>query len=111
MKKLYTLNNEFIKEVVEDDIPDNFTGIIEFSSGTKYWVVNGNRHREDGPAVVWSNGNKSWWFNDKRHRLDGPAIEWSGGACSWYLSNIECTFEQFNLLKDVMELKGLTTLP
>jgi len=111
MKKLYTLNNEFIKEVVEDDISENFTGIIEFSSRTRVWRVNGKRHREDGPAAEWSNGTKSWWFNGERHRIDGPAIEWSGGATSWYLYNIECTPESFNLLKDVMKLKGLTTLP
>ena len=75
MKKLYTLNNEFIKEVAEEDIPENFTGIIEFSSRTKYWLVNGKRHREDGPASEWSNGTKSWWFNGPFNNTDIYSLE------------------------------------
>ena len=37
---------------------------IEFySDGTKYWYLNGNLHREDGPAIERSNGTKEWWLN------------------------------------------------
>ena len=24
-----------------------------YDSGTKYWYLNGERHREDGPAIEW----------------------------------------------------------
>ena len=42
------------------------------------WLLNGNYHREDGPAYIsyYENGNvesESWLLNDKRHREDGPA--------------------------------------
>jgi hypothetical protein len=27
------------------------------------WYVNGERHREDGPATIYENGDKEWWIN------------------------------------------------
>ena len=56
------------------------------SCGTKEWYQNGKRHREGGPAVEWSNGSKEWWLNGKLHREDGPATEWSHGTKFWYLN-------------------------
>ena len=46
----------------------------------KEWHLNGELHREDGPAIEddHSSGNysrKEWWYMGKRHREDGPAIE------------------------------------
>ena len=52
----------------------------------KYWYMNGERHRENGPAVEWANGSKFWYSNDKLHRENGPAIEWVDGDKSWYLN-------------------------
>lgn len=40
-------------------------------------VANGERHREDGPAVIAKKGGQywiEWYLNDKCHREDGPAI-------------------------------------
>ncbi|HUS50961.1 MAG TPA: hypothetical protein VMZ91_12410 [Candidatus Paceibacterota bacterium] len=54
--------------------------------GNKYWCLNGQRHREDGPAVEWVNGDKFWYLNGECHRIDGPAIEYSNGDKSWYLN-------------------------
>ena len=28
------------------------------------WQVNGNYHREDGPAIEYVSGRKEWWFNN-----------------------------------------------
>jgi len=59
--------------------------------GTKRWYVNGLRHREDGPAVVYYDGDKEWYKDGKRHRLDGPAVVYYDGdydgdkECEWYL--------------------------
>jgi len=36
---------------------------IEYRNGTKYWYLNGKRHRTDGPAVEWANGDKSFYIN------------------------------------------------
>ena len=53
------------------------------------WLLNGERHRDDGPAVIIyrqildeqsytkSNGSilrQAWWLNGERHRSDGPAL-------------------------------------
>ena len=56
------------------------------SDGTKRWFLNGERHREDGPAIEWSDGEKHWYLNDKLHREDGPAIEYPNGTKCWYLN-------------------------
>jgi hypothetical protein len=54
--------------------------------GNKQWFLNGNLHREDGPACEWANGDKQWWLNGKRHREDGPAIELANGRKAWCLN-------------------------
>ena len=59
--------------------------IVEFD-GSKYWYKDGERHREDGPAVEWLNGDKYWYRDGKQHREDGPAIEWKEGSTKWYLN-------------------------
>jgi hypothetical protein len=57
-----------------------------YPSGTKYWYLNGKRHREDGPAIETANGGKEWCLNDERHREDGPAVEYANGGKLWYLN-------------------------
>jgi len=32
------------------------------SNGTKHWRLNGNIHREDGPAIEYVDGTKKWFF-------------------------------------------------
>ena len=58
----------------------------EWSDGTKEWLLNGNRHRTDGPAIERSNGTKEWWVNGILHRTGGPAIEASDGSKEWRLN-------------------------
>jgi hypothetical protein len=36
----------------------------EDSDGNKYWSLNNQLHREDGPAIE-HDGNKRWYINDK----------------------------------------------
>ena len=55
--------------------------------GSKYWYLNDQRHREDGPAEEYPNGTKKWFLNGKLHREDGPAIECGvGDFKEWYLN-------------------------
>ena len=76
-----------------------------YSIGSKSWFLNGNGHREDGPAIEYASGNKEWYHNDFLHRLDGPAVEWNGGAKDWFYNGkyIDCqdqeTFERIIKLK------------
>ena len=69
-----------------EDIPFNFTGIVEWHDGGKEWYVIGKRHREDGPAIERHDGTKAWMLNDKLHREDGPARVWSSGTKAWWLN-------------------------
>jgi len=85
--KLYTLDNQFIKET--NKFPCNFTGIIEYSDGSKSWWVDGKLHRLDGPAIErledhTGPGHKEWWVNGQ------------------HVMEVE-----HNLLRDMMKLKGL----
>ena len=68
--------------------------IIE-DNGDKIWYLNGQRHREDGPAAEYANGDKSWYLNGKCHREDGPAVEYADGAKSWYLEGNHYTEDEW----------------
>jgi hypothetical protein len=43
---------------------------------------------------VYASGNKSWYLNGQLHREDGPAIEYVDGHKSWYLDNVWYTKSQ-----------------
>jgi hypothetical protein len=76
---------------------------IEFVDGTRYWFFKDNLHREKGPAQEYIDGTKAWYIHGKLHRLDGPAVEYisvyNGKKNSWYL-NDKCigSEEEFNRL-------------
>jgi hypothetical protein len=55
-----------IKVKEYSEIPDNFTGIVEYEDGYK-----------------------EWWNEDKIHRIDGPAIEYSDVGKGWYIEGEE----------------------
>ena len=67
-----------------NEIPANFTGMVEYWNNDKQWYKNSQLHREDGPAIEYSNGDKCWYLNGKCHREDGPACEYSNGIKYWY---------------------------
>lgn len=52
----------------------------------KRWYLNGKLHREDGPAIEYSSGEKHWLLNGHYHREDGPAVEYADGDKYWYLN-------------------------
>ena len=58
-----------------------------YVTGRKEWFLNGNYHREDGPAVEHVSGAKEWFLNGKCHREDGPAVEYASGAKEWWLNS------------------------
>ena len=64
------------------------------SNGDKFWYLNNQLHREDGPAVERSDGSKRWYLNGQLHREDGPAIERFDGSKSWYLNSEFLTEEE-----------------
>ena len=69
---------------------------VECTDGSSSCWIHGKLHREDGPAVEYARGDKEWFFNDKLHREDGPAVEYVNGTKLWYINGEELTEEQFN---------------
>ena len=68
---------------------------VAYSNGSKWWYLNGQLHREDGPAIEGSDGSKAWYLKGQLHREDGPAVEWSNGNKYWYLKGQRLTEEQW----------------
>ena len=68
---------------------------IEYANGSKKWYLNGNLHREDGPAIEYASGTKSWYLNGKLHREDGPACEYADGDKEWYLNGEEFSKDEW----------------
>lgn len=57
---------------------------IIYINGDEEWFVNGNPHREDGPAIIRDGGkHKEWWINGERHRENGPALIDKYGNMAW----------------------------
>ena len=76
----------------------------EYSNGDKAWYLNGELHREDGPAIEDADGDKFWYLNGQRHREDGPAIERADGHKSWHLNDEKLTEQEFNKRTKTKEL-------
>src|ERR1700691_4587553 len=87
------------------NLPKDYTGILEYPNGILVYYVNGLRHREDGPAIIYSDGTLEYYLKGKNHREDGPAIIRKDGSKCWYINNI-------NITNKVNEwLKGKTNIP
>jgi hypothetical protein len=68
--------------------------VLTSPDGTKEWRLDGELHREDGPAIEYSNGAKYWYRYGQLHREDGPAIEWPDGAEEWYRNGERVTQDE-----------------
>jgi hypothetical protein len=65
------------------------------TDGSKYWYLNDELHREDGPAVECANGHKRWYLNGKLHRVDGPAVEYTDDSKIWFLNGVVYTKQEY----------------
>jgi hypothetical protein len=59
--------------------------------GTQRWWLNGNLHREDGPAIIRPDGSEWWYLNGKLHREDGPTIIHPDGTEYWWANGKHIT--------------------
>ena len=82
------------------EVPDNYSGIITMSENCEYHLLNGELHREDGPALK-RYGYEEWCLNGERHRQDGPAVTYVSGKKEFWLfgkATEVVAFEMFYLL-------------
>ena len=70
--------------------------VVVTNDGAQYWYLNGQLHREDGPAIIYADGDQRWYLNDQLHREDGPAVIKANGSQRWYLNDEELTEQEFN---------------
>jgi hypothetical protein len=45
------------------------------NQGSLWWYKNNERHREDGPAIIYSDGTQEWYFND--NEITKFVINWA----------------------------------
>jgi hypothetical protein len=77
---------------------------INHSNRTKMWFVNGERHREDGPALTTGAG-EIWYYHGMIHRFDGPAqSHFINGTKRYYIYDVEYTQERYNKIIFRMKL-------
>lgn len=101
-KELY--DSTELKTYIMKDIRDGF---YTDASGCKRWYVNGQLHREDGPAFISGNNTQYWFQYGLYHRLDGPAIIYTKGSPSWYIKGREYTKKEFQNQLIQQNLKAL----
>ena len=68
------------------------------------WYLNGELHRENGPAIEYADGTKVWHLNGNRHRVDGPAVEYADGSKYWYLNGIQ--YSEADWKKEIEKLNN-----
>ncbi len=68
------------------------------------WYLNGELHRENGPAIEYADGTKVWHLNGNRHRVDGPAVEYADGSKYWYLNSIQ--YSEADWKKEIAKLNN-----
>ena len=76
---------------------------VEWPNGLREWFLNGKRHREDGPAIEFPTGHREWFLNGKRHREDGPAIEFPTGHREWWTNGVQLSEE--DLLDEQLKIE------
>jgi hypothetical protein len=52
----------------------NFSGCLINKYRTKFWFLNGQKHREKGPAIIYCDGIGYWFlygteYEEKEHRV------------------------------------------
>ena len=64
---------------------DPSTGNYEVSATRIWHNIDGEIHRDSGPAVIHFNGTKEWWKHGERYRDNGlPTVETPGGMKMWH---------------------------
>ncbi len=85
---------------------------VKVYSSHREWFLDGELHREDGPAVIYSDGTEHWYLNGDLHREDGPAIKLTTGTEQWFINGTRLTEAEFNARKQscndkVVEISGV----
>ena len=58
---------------LDDDVPSDGTGLF-IDRDLRFWLKNGEFHRDDEPAVIFKDDTEEWFQNGEYHREGGPAL-------------------------------------
>lgn len=88
-------------------VSKDFVGFCYVVSYKTHCWLTKNRilHNEHGPAVVCDDGTKAWLINGRRHRIDGPAVEWFDGRKEYCLFHSGYTEHEYWSHPLVLEYK------
>lgn len=81
-----------VKFARDVEVPDDFSGVAVFPTGTKKYFKDGFLHRDGAPAIEWSTGATFWYYNGKRHCTIGPAVV-MGNTREWWIDGQQTTPE------------------
>lgn len=68
-----------------------FTGLLGRPAQKVWTDAAGQRHRDDGPAVI-SFFLMEWWCHGKKHRDGGPAVhirQWDSRRLMWFVDGVQ----------------------
>ena len=66
-----------------------------YKTGRQEWLLDGQLHKEDGPAVIHGD-YRAWYLNGKRHKEDDPAIIFSNGDKEYWINGKQLSEDEFN---------------
>ena len=88
-----------------------FTGQFTDDSGTQRWCLNGEDHREHGPAIVCADGSEIWCRHGKIHREDGPAIILANGHQEWRIDGLEPEKAEIDARLAALQAQAIASVP
>lgn len=77
--------------------------VVEGNGFFQAWYLNGQLHRDGGPAFAYTGGLQSWYLNGERHRADGPAFVLPSGYKEWWVNGQQLTEFEHWVLTGVKE--------
>lgn len=90
-------------EKIEDGITYQ---VVRLPNGTETWHLNGMRHREKGPAVIYPDGLKIWYRCNLIHSEISAALEHPNGEKLWVLNGQELGASSQEEFEKWMKLKA-----
>lgn len=80
------------------------------SNGDQFWYMLGQLHRVDGPAVRYADGTLEWRLKGQRHRIDGPGVEFPNGIREWWLNDQKYEFVDWVKVLPISDQQQLVIL-
>jgi len=81
--------------------------IVTNEEGTTIYYLDGEIHRENGPAMIRKDGTVAWVKHGGFHRENGPAVTNSNGTAEYWLNDRHLTEAQWRtelLIRQVIDL-------